>query len=94
MLATLTLHLHLPGCASLKEKRGRIKSLMARLQREFNLSVAEMGMQDQWQQTIIGCVMIGNQHAYLDSALQTVVRWVDANWTDGDVIEQRVDFVQ
>jgi len=94
MLAILTIHLHLPGCASLKEKRGRIQPLMARLRREFNLSVAEMGLQDQWQQTVIGCVMIGNQQAYLDSASQTVLRWVEANWTDGDVIEQRVDFVQ
>jgi hypothetical protein len=38
--------------------------------------------------------MIGNQQAYLDSALQTVMHWVEVNWTDGDVIEQRVDFVQ
>ena len=45
MLTTLSLHLHLPGCASLKEKRGRIKPLMARLRREFNLSVAEMDLQ-------------------------------------------------
>ncbi|MCX6078172.1 MAG: DUF503 domain-containing protein [Chloroflexi bacterium] len=93
MLATLTIHLHLPGCASLKEKRGRIKPFMARLQREFNLSVAEMDLQDQWQQAIIGCVMLGNQAAYLDSAMQTVKRWVEANWTDGDVIEQRVEFI-
>jgi uncharacterized protein YlxP (DUF503 family) len=42
MLAILTIHLHLPGCASLKEKRGRIKPIMTRLRREFNLSVAEM----------------------------------------------------
>ena len=48
MLATLTIHLHLPACASLKEKRGRIKPLMARLRREFNVSVAEMDLQDKW----------------------------------------------
>ena len=93
MLATLSIHLHLPGCASLKEKRGRIKPFMARLQREFNLSVAEMDLQDQWQQTIIGCVMIGNQAAYLDRAMQTVEHWVEANWRDGDVIEQRIEFL-
>ena len=45
MLATLTLHLHLPACASLKEKRGRIKPLMARLRREFNVSVADISLQ-------------------------------------------------
>ncbi len=93
MIATLTIYLHLPGCASLKEKRGRIKPMMARLQREFNLSVAEMDLQDSWQQAVIGCVMIGNQQAYLDSALQNVMRWVQAHWTDGDVIEQRVEFL-
>ncbi len=45
-IATLTIHLHLPICSSLKEKRGRIKPLIARLHREFNISVAEMDLQD------------------------------------------------
>jgi uncharacterized protein len=93
MLATLTIHLHIPGCASLKEKRGRIKPLMARLQREFNLSVAEIDLQDAHQQAVIGCVMIGNDAAFLQSALETISRWVESNWTDGDVIEQRLEIM-
>ena len=91
MLATLTIHLHLPGCASLKEKRGRIKPLIARLRREFNLSVAEIGLQDKWQEALIACAMIADERAFLESALQTVARWVEANWTDGDVIEQEIE---
>jgi hypothetical protein len=93
MLATLTIHLHLPGCASLKEKRGAIKPLIARLRREFNLSVAEIGLQDTWQETVIGCAMIGSERAFLESALQTVARWVESNWRDGDVIEQKIEMV-
>jgi uncharacterized protein len=93
MLATLMIHLHIPGCASLKEKRGSVKPFMARLQREFNLSVAEMDLQDQWQQAVIGCAMIGNERAHLDASLQVVMRWVDAHWTDGDVIEQHIEFI-
>ena len=93
MLATLTIHLHIPGCASLKEKRGRIKPLMARLQREFNLSVAEMDLQDKWQEAVIGCALIGNNYAHLESAMHTVTRWVEANWTDGDVIEQKIEVI-
>lgn len=93
MLGTLTIHLHLPGCASLKEKRGRIKPLIARLRREFNLSVAEIDRQDSWQETVVGCVMIGNDHAFLESALQTVSHWVEANWTDADVIAQRIEII-
>jgi uncharacterized protein len=91
MLATLTIHLHLPGCASLKEKRGRIKPLMARLRREFNVSVAEMDLLDKWQETVIVCAMVGNERGHVESALQSVAKWVEGNWTDGDVIEQRLE---
>jgi len=93
MLVTLIIQLHLPGCASLKEKRGIIKPFIARLQREFNLSVAEIGMQDQWQLAVIGCVMISNDRAFLDNAIQSVIRWVEAHWSDGDVIDQQVEFI-
>jgi uncharacterized protein YlxP (DUF503 family) len=93
MIATLTFHLHLPACASLKEKRGRIKPLIARLHREFNVSVAEMDLQDKWQEAVIVCAMVGNEHGHVESALQNVAKWVEGHWTDGDVIEQRVEVI-
>lgn len=91
MIATLTIHLHLPACASLKEKRGRIKPLLARLQREFNVSVAEMDLQDKWQEAVIVCAMVGNERGHVQSALQTVAKWVEGNWTDGDVWDTRIE---
>ena len=90
MLATLTVHLHLPTCASLKQKRGRIKPLISRLHREFNVSVAEMDLQDKWDEAVIVCAMVGNDTAFLQSALGSVAKWVEANWTDGDVWESRI----
>jgi uncharacterized protein YlxP (DUF503 family) len=93
MLATLTIHLHLPACASLKEKRGRIKPLISRLRREFNVSVAEMDLQDTWQETVIVCAMVGNDRAFLQSALQITARWVEGHWTDGDVIGHKIEIV-
>jgi uncharacterized protein YlxP (DUF503 family) len=91
MIGTLTIHLHIPTCSSLKEKRGRIKPLMARLHREFNVSVAEMDLQDKWQEAVIACAMVGNERGYLESALQNATKWIDANWPDGQVIETRIE---
>jgi uncharacterized protein YlxP (DUF503 family) len=91
MIGVLTLHLHLPGCASLKEKRGYLKPLLARLHRQFNVSAAEMGLQDKWQETVLACGMIGNDSAYLQSALETVRKWVQANWPDGDVLDTKIE---
>lgn len=93
MIGQLSIHLHLPGCRSLKEKRGRIKPLLHRLQRQFNVSAAEIERQDQWQEAVIACAMIGNDPAFLRSALETVRRWVEGNWPDGDVLDTRIEIV-
>lgn len=91
MIAALTIHLHLPTCASLKEKRRRIKPLIARLHREFNVSAAETDLQDTWQEAVIICAMVGNERGHLESALQNVAKWVEGNWPDGDIIQQSIE---
>ena len=93
MVGILTLHLHLPGCTSLKEKRGRLKPLIARLHREFNVSVAEMGLQDKWQEAAICCGMVGNDAKHLRSALETVRKWAESHWTDGDVLDTKIELL-
>ena len=93
MLATLTIHLHLPACSSLKEKRGRIKPLIARLHREFNVSAAEMDLQDKWQEAVIVCAMAGNDAAQLQRSLQNAAKWVEANWEDGQVIDEKIEIL-
>jgi uncharacterized protein len=93
MIGILTLHLHLPGCASLKEKRSRLKPLLARLHKEFNVSVAEMGLQDKWQEALVTCGMVGNDAAYLQSALETVRKWAKANWPDGEILDTKIEII-
>lgn len=94
MIVTLTFHLHIPGCASLKEKRGSIKPLISRLHREFNVSVAEVGLNDKWSESLIACAMIGNDAAFLQAALETVRRWVEAHWRDGDVWDSKITILE
>jgi len=93
MLSTLTIHLHLPTCSSLKGKRGRIKPLISRLHREFNVSAAEMDLQDKWQEAVIVCAMAGNDSAQLQRSMQVVAKWVEANWEDGQVIDEKIVIV-
>ena len=93
MLATLTIHPHLQTCSSLKEKRGRIKPLISRLHREFNISVAEMNLQDKWQETIIACAMVNSDAVTLQRSLQNVAKWMEANWEDGQIINQKIELI-
>ncbi len=91
MIATLTLHLRLPACASLKEKRGYIKPLISRLHREFNVSVAEMDLQDKWGEAVIACAMINSDPTVLRQSLQSIEKWIEANWSDGDVWDTKIE---
>ena len=93
MIGILTIHLHLPGCASLKEKRGRLKPLLNQLHKKFNLSVAEMDRQDMWQEAVIACALVNSDAAQIQRSLQMVVKWVEGNWSDGDVIEEKIEII-
>ncbi len=77
-VSVLTIVLGLPGCSSLKEKRGRLKPLLNNLHRNFNLSVAEINAQDHWKEAVIGCAVISNDthhnHAVFEAALQEMNR--------------------
>jgi hypothetical protein len=94
MIGVLTIHLHLPACKSLKEKRSVIKPLVSRLHREFNVSSAEMDLQDAWQQAVVACGMVGNDAAHLEKSLQSIARWMEGNWPDGDVIDQKIEIIR
>lgn len=93
MIGILTIHLHLPGCTSLKEKRGRLKPLLNQLHKKFNLSVAEMDRQDMWKEAVIACALINTDLAHVQRSLQSAAKWVHGNWTDGDVIDERFEII-
>ncbi len=93
MIGLLTLHIHIHECNSLKEKRGRLKPLLARLHKEFNLSVAEMDLQDKWRETVIACAMVGNSRVHLEQSLQQVPRWLASNWPDLALIDDKIELI-
>ncbi len=89
----LTLHLQIPGCTSLKEKRSRLLPLLSRLHREFNVSAAEVESLDAWGEAIVACVMVSNSPRHTQRALQKVANWVEANWFDLDVVQENIEIL-
>ena len=92
-IAVLTLQLELPGCKSLKEKRGHLKPLISRLHREFNISVAELGQQDSWDKATIGCVIISNNRQFSERSLQTIIHWLGRNWPDVSLVDDHIEII-
>ncbi|MCK5314574.1 MAG: DUF503 domain-containing protein [Anaerolineales bacterium] len=92
-IGLLTLHLQIPGCTSLKEKRRRLKPLLARLHREFNISVAEMDQNDAWGESVIACALVSNDHKHVQRSLQKVLHWVESSWPDVFVVSEEFEII-
>jgi hypothetical protein len=89
----LTIQIRLPGCASLKEKRSRLRPLITRLHREFNISIAEMDHLDSWQEAVLACALVSNSNGHTQRSLQIVVEWIEKNWPDVLVVSESVEIL-
>src|SRR5437870_3674365 len=58
---------------SLKDKRQVIHSLLDRIRRKLNVSIAEVGGLQSWQRSEIAAVCVANQNAAVDRLMGQVV---------------------
>ncbi|ERI93717.1 hypothetical protein HMPREF1982_01480 [Clostridiales bacterium oral taxon 876 str. F0540] len=78
---------------SLKEKRMVVKSIVQRLKNKFNISVAEVAEQDIHQTIVIGIAAVCGSTAQIDSTMENIIDFVEAN-TDAELINiEREDMV-
>lgn len=77
----------------MKAKRSRLKPLLARLHREFNISVAEMELQDSWQEAVLACALVSNDRNHIQQSLQKIIRWVETSWPDVTLLDQQVEII-
>jgi uncharacterized protein YlxP (DUF503 family) len=89
-VAALIIELRLPGCRSLKEKRSRLKSLLANIHRHFNVSAAEIGHNDHWQLAEIACVVVSNDAGHSQQVLDGIPAWIESRRPDLQVIDDRI----
>ena len=91
MITMLTIKLVLPGCKSLKEKRGILQPILTRARKEFNVSVSEIGLQDVWQSAWIGCVMISNDADHNSQVLNHLVQYIETNFPEVQICEHHIE---
>ena len=90
-IGLLTLHIRIPMCASLKEKRSQLKPFLHRLGKELNIGVAELDFQDSWGESLIGCVTVSNDGAHTQRSLQKVVTWIERHYPQFDIVQDRIE---
>jgi len=74
-IGTVVLMLH--GNSSLKGKRKVVKTIVKRIQNNFNVSVAEIGANNSLERAEIGLALIGNDRRVINSKLDKVMNFVE-----------------
>ena len=92
-IGLLTVAIELPGARSLKEKRSRVKPILARLQREFNLSCAELADQDLHDRAGLGMVVIAADGKVCTAVLEQVLRFLESRFPEEPVLEHHINLV-
>jgi len=87
----LTIKLNLSGCSSLKQKRSLLQPILTRLHKEFNVSVSEIGLQDVWRSSWIGCVLLSNDADFNSGVLQKIVGFIEGHFPEVLVEEFHIE---
>ncbi len=92
VVGILTLELSIPA-HSLKEKRQVIKSVQAKLRREFNIGIAEIDRLDNRQIAVLGVVCINRDEKYAHGLLMRVVDRLENTRLDCTLTDFRIEMV-
>jgi len=91
VIGVCTIYLAIPANHSLKGKRQVLKSLMARVRHDFNVSIAEVAQQDAWQSATLGVACVSSDPAYAHALLTKVVQAISSYRLDAEITDFRIE---
>lgn len=91
VIAVCTIYLNIPANHSLKGKRQVLKSIIARVHNDFNVSVAEVEQQDSWQSATLGVACVSSDPAYAHGLLTKVVQAISSYRLDAEITDFKIE---
>ena len=92
IIGTCQIELLIANNHSLKGKRRVIKSIKDRVRSKFNVSIAEIGHQEEWQRSTLGVACISNDLGLVDSILNKVLNLIETS-SDATLIDYQIEIL-
>ena len=83
----------MPDSLSLKDKRGVVKSISARVKNKFDVSVAEVGDHDLWQLATLGICCISNDKRYTNEVLSKIVNFISDGRFEVEILDYGIEII-
>ncbi len=91
VVGVCTLELDIPASHSLKDKRRVLKSLAARIHKDFNVSIAEVDGQDAWHRATLGIVCVSSDAEYAQGLLAKVIESIERARLDAVIADYSIE---
>jgi uncharacterized protein len=82
-----------PESHSLKEKRMVLRSIKDRTRLKFNVAIAEVASQDDWQECVLGFAVVANEKHFVQEMLEKIINYIDG-LALAKIIDDEKDIVQ
>jgi uncharacterized protein YlxP (DUF503 family) len=82
---------NLPENHSLKGKRQAVRSLKDRVGRRFNVSIAEVDLNGQWQRAVLGISCVSNDARHANEMLSQVVSYIEHAGGDLQLMDYSIE---
>jgi uncharacterized protein YlxP (DUF503 family) len=79
VVGVLQVELSIPSADSLKAKRMVLRSLKDRIRKNFNVSIAEVEDNDQWQSAVLAVAMVSNDKRFANQVLSKTVDFIESS---------------
>ncbi len=92
IIGSCTLEIMIYEANSLKEKRKVIKSILGRIKSRYNVSIAEIGLNDVWRTAIIGISCVSNDSIHAKQMLSNVTKFIERD-SRVEIIRQEIEIL-
>jgi len=82
-----------PESHSLKEKRMVLRSIKDRTRLKFNVAIAEVGAQDNWQEAVLGFAVVANEKGFVQEMVAKIVNFIDS-LAIAKILDDEKDIIQ
>ena len=87
------IRIYLPGNESLKEKRRVVKSILARVRNQFNISIAETDDLELWQMATLGMSCVSNSNHHADEVISKAINYIEQSYPELEIVEQETEII-
>lgn len=92
VIGTGTITFNTDHCHSLKEKRKIVKSILARVRNTYNVSIAEVDLNDVHKRAGIGFAFVGNDRRRINSNIDKMFEFID-NLSLAEIVDTQVEII-